>query len=93
MGWYAAAIGSIIVLGAWCILRVRAEYVREAMLSRLTVAAVWMLYVAHFAITLSAAATSRWPVPVNKEDFLERTFGEAHRDYRASTHRYLGLPR
>ncbi len=183
MGWYAAAIGLVIALGAWCISRVRAEYLREATLSRLTVAAVWVLYVAHFAITLSAAVTSRWPVPLNptgarvagtlllgggallfvggivsfrslrrmsgldigtlvttgayrwsrnpqnvgwafflagiavagrsalallmavvfwvafrvyvtaEEDFLERTFGEAYRDYRASTHRYLGPPR
>ncbi len=183
MGWYAAAIGLIIALGAWCFFRVRAEYVREATLSRLTVAAVWALYAAHFAITLSAAVTSRWPVPVNlasarvagtlllgggallfvggivsfrsfrrmsgldigtlvttgayrwsrnpqnvgwacflagiavagrsalallmavvfwvafrvyvtaEEDFLKRTFGEAYRDYRASTHRYLGLRR
>ena len=36
MGWYAAAIGLIIALGAWCFFRVRAEYVREATLSRLT---------------------------------------------------------
>lgn len=183
MASYAAAIGLVIALGAWCTSRVRAEYLREATLSRLTVVAVWVLYVAHFAITLSAAVTSRWPVPLNltgarvagalllgggallfvggvvsfrsfrrmsgldistlvttgayrwsrnpqnvgwafflagiavagrsalallmavvfwvafriyvtaEEDFLERTFGEAYRGYRASTHRYLGLRR
>jgi len=183
MEWYAAAVGLALVFGAWCIFRVRAEYLRDARLSRLTVVAVWLLYIAHFAITLAAAVTSRWPVPLNlagarvigiillgggallfvggvvsfrsfrrmsgldtstlvttgayrwsrnpqnvgwafflagiavtgrsalallmaavfwavfrvyvsaEEEFLERTFGEAYRNYCASTHRYLGPPR
>lgn len=183
MGWYAAAIPLVLAFGAWCIFRVRAEYLEEARLSRLSVVAVWVLYTAHFAITLAAAATSRWPLPLNlasarvagllllgagallfvggvvsfrsfrrmsgldnsrlvttgayrwsrnpqnvggalflagvalagrsglallmaavfwvtfrvyvsaEEEFLERTFGEAYRDYCASTHRYLGRRR
>ena len=176
MEWYGAAVGLVIASGVWCIFRVRAEYLRAPTLSRLTVAAVWVLYIAHFAITLAAAATSRWPVPVNlasariagilllgggivsfrsfrrmsgldistlvttgvyrwsrnpqnvgwafflagiavagrsafalliavlfwvtfqvyvtaEEEFLERAFGEAYREYRASSHRYLGPPR
>lgn len=183
MGWYAAAVGLIVVLGAGCILRVRAELLREARLSGVTFVSVWLLYTAHFAITLAAAATSRWPLPLSpvgarvagvllvgvgallfvggivsfrsfrrmsgldtsrlvtngayrwsrnpqnvgwalflvgiafagrsglallmagvfwvtfrayvsaEEAFLSRTFGEAYRDYCASTHRYLGPPR
>jgi protein-S-isoprenylcysteine O-methyltransferase Ste14 len=182
MEWCAASVGLILAFGAWCILRVRAEYLQQARLSSPTVVAVWVLYLAHLGITLAAAATSRWPLPVNlagarvagtlllgagallflggivsfgsfrrmsglntsrlvttgayrwsrnpqnvgwalflagialvgrsgfallmtavfwatfrvylsaEEEFLERTFGEAYRDYRASTHRYLGPP-
>jgi protein-S-isoprenylcysteine O-methyltransferase Ste14 len=182
MEWYAAAVGLVVAFGAWCIFRVRAEYHQEDRLSPLTVVAVWALYIAHFGITLAAASTSRWSVPVNladarvagilllgvgallfvggilsfrsfrrmsgldnsrlvttgayrwsrnpqnvgwalfligvavvgrsalallmaalfwatfrayvsaEEQFLERTFGEAYRDYCASTHRYLGPP-
>lgn len=65
MEWYAGAVGLVLALGAWCIARVRAEYLRAARLSRGTVAAVWVLYVAHFSITLAAAATSRWPIPID----------------------------
>lgn len=65
MEWYAAAVGLILAFGVWCIFRVRAEYLQEARLSHLTVVAVWVLYIAHFGVTLAAAATSRGPVPLN----------------------------
>ena len=65
MGGYAAAVGLVLALGAWCIFRVRDEFLHEARLSRLTVVSVWVLYTAHLALTLEAAATSRWPVPLS----------------------------
>lgn len=65
MEWYAAAVALLLAFGAWCILRVRGEYLQQARLSPPTIVGVWVFYIAHFGITLAAAATSRWPVPVN----------------------------
>lgn len=65
MEWYVVAVTFVLGFGAWCILRVRAEYLEKDRLSHLTVVAVWLLYIAHFGVTLAAAATSRWSVPVN----------------------------
>lgn len=59
-------IGLIAALGAWCTLRLRREYVRQNLLSSMIVVAVWVFYVSHFVITLTAAASSRWLVPVNQ---------------------------
>ena len=63
--WLALAIAFVCVLGAWCILRVRREYLRQDRLSPASVIGVWVLYVSHFAVTAVAAATSRWPLPLN----------------------------
>jgi protein-S-isoprenylcysteine O-methyltransferase Ste14 len=65
MEWYAATVGLVLAFGVWCILRVRAEYLQEARLSPPTIVGVWVLYIAHFGITLAAALTSRWRVPAN----------------------------
>jgi protein-S-isoprenylcysteine O-methyltransferase Ste14 len=65
MEWYAAAVGFVLAFGAWCTLRVRAEYLQGVRLSHPTIFSVWVLYIAHFGITLAAALTSRWPAPVN----------------------------
>jgi protein-S-isoprenylcysteine O-methyltransferase Ste14 len=61
----AAAIAFVCALGAWCILRVRREYLRQDRLSAPSVIGVWVLYVSHFAVTAVAAATSRWPMPLH----------------------------
>jgi protein-S-isoprenylcysteine O-methyltransferase Ste14 len=62
---YWLAIAFVCALGAWCILRVRREYLRQDRLSPPSVIGVWVLYVSHFVITAVAAATSRWPMPVH----------------------------
>ena len=67
MEWYVTAIGLMIIFAAWCIFRVRAEYLRGGNFSHLTVVSVWLLYTAHFAVTLTAAITSVWPIPLGPE--------------------------
>jgi protein-S-isoprenylcysteine O-methyltransferase Ste14 len=61
-----AAIGLLMVCGAWCIRRVRADYRRELGLRISTVAVLSLLYSAHFAIVVLAAATSRWHLPIDR---------------------------
>lgn len=70
MTWFTVSVGSVAALGAWCILRVRREYMRRDRLSPVSIGAVWVLYVSHFAVTAAAAATSLWLVPVNKTIML-----------------------
>jgi len=65
MDWLAVAIACICAFGAWCILRVRREYLRQDRLSPPSVIGVWVLYVSHFLVTAVAAATSRWPMPLH----------------------------
>jgi len=64
--WLAVTIAVVCALGAWCILRVRREYLERDRLSAPSVIGVWVLYLGHFAVTLVAAATSRWPMPLHE---------------------------
>ena len=64
MWLYVLGVAFVIVFGAWCISRVRAEYRQEPRLSNLTVVSVWMLYSVHFVVTAVAATTSYWPFPL-----------------------------
>lgn len=68
---YGAAIAFLVEFGVWTLLRVRQEYRRQRGLSQTTAAAVWLLYTLHLAITVAAAVTARWPLP------LDRTAGLA----------------
>jgi protein-S-isoprenylcysteine O-methyltransferase Ste14 len=61
----ALAIGVVSALAVWCVLRVRREYRRQNRLSRLSVVGVWVLYVGHFLVTATAAATSLWRLPLH----------------------------
>jgi len=63
--WLAVTIAVVCALGAWCILRVRREYLERDRLSLPSVIGVWVLYLSHFAATAVAAATSRWPMPLH----------------------------
>jgi protein-S-isoprenylcysteine O-methyltransferase Ste14 len=61
-----AAIGLLIAYGACCILRVRADYRQEVALRISAVAALSLLYSAHFAIVVLAAAASRWHLSIDR---------------------------
>jgi protein-S-isoprenylcysteine O-methyltransferase Ste14 len=63
--WLAVAIAFVCALGAWCILRVRREYLHQDRLSPPSVIGVWVLYVSHFAVTAVVALTSRWSMPLH----------------------------
>jgi protein-S-isoprenylcysteine O-methyltransferase Ste14 len=64
MEWFVA-IGFVSALGVWCTLRVRREYLRQDHLSPLTIVGVWVLYVSHVVVTVCAAVTSRWTIPLD----------------------------
>lgn len=47
MEWFVLTIGVIAAFGAWCILRVRREYLQQDHLSPPSIVGVWVLYVSH----------------------------------------------
>ncbi len=59
-----AGVLIVLALGAWTLARVRTEYRTQKKLSRLTIAAAWVLYSLHFVLTLVAAYASSWILPI-----------------------------
>jgi len=64
MWLFTGGIGTLLVLGTWCGIRLRAEYRTRREPTFMTVAMVWVLYGIHFLLTLAAAANSTWLFPL-----------------------------
>jgi len=62
---FAVLIAAILVLAAWCLLRIRREYRQGRELSPATVTGVWALYLFHLGVTIGAAYVAPWALPLN----------------------------
>jgi protein-S-isoprenylcysteine O-methyltransferase Ste14 len=63
---FAAGIGTLLAMGTWCGIRLRAEYRTRSEPTFMTVAMVWVLYGIHFILTLVAAVNSTWLFPLTR---------------------------
>ena len=65
MGVFSGGILVVLLLGAYCIWDVRRAYRMGRVFEAHTVAAVWVVYLLHGALTIGAAWRSVWPLPLD----------------------------
>lgn len=64
MWLFGLATVLLVTVGAWCLRNVRRDYNNLHTLSSKTTVGAWLFYSLHFIITVTAAATSSWPLPI-----------------------------
>lgn len=61
---FAVALAALAAIGVWCLIRTRDERHSQETRSVATVIGVWVVYLGHLGITISAAVAGSWPLPL-----------------------------